>query len=49
MVGARRRAGIARRDDPEVVGPPGLSPLTVFETFVELEPEPALEDDVFVP
>ena len=28
---------------------PDLSPFTVFETLVELEPEPALEDDVFVP
>ncbi len=28
---------------------PGLSPLTAFETLVGLDPEPALEEDVFVP
>jgi len=28
---------------------PGLSPLTSFETLVELDPEPELEEDVFVP
>ena len=28
---------------------PALRPLTVFETFVAFVPEPAPEDDVFVP
>ena len=28
---------------------PDVSPVTVFETFVELEPEPALDVDVFDP
>ena len=28
---------------------PGVSPVTVLETLVELDPEPALDDGVFVP